>query len=70
VSVLGEAAHAAGALTLGRGLHDAGRILAVSLAVLPIALAVLIPLVLPLGALLIGARGWRRQQRERALGPS
>jgi Domain of unknown function (DUF4349) len=67
VTVLGEAAQASGGLTLGRGLHDAGQILTVSVAALLIALAVLIPFTLLLGALLLGARGWRRQQRERAL---
>jgi hypothetical protein len=70
VSVLGETAHTSGGLTLGRGLHDAGHILVVALAVALIALAVLVPLALLLGALTIGTRGWRRQQRERALGPS
>jgi hypothetical protein len=69
VSVLGETAHASGGLTLGRGLHDAGHILVVALAVVLIALAVLVPLALLLVLLAIGARGWRRQQRERALGP-
>ncbi len=70
VSVLGETAHASGGLTLGRGLDDAGHILVVALAVALIALAVLVPLALLLGALTIGVRGWRRQQRERALGSS
>lgn len=70
VTVLGETAQASSGLTLGRALHDAGHILTVFLGLLLIALAVLIPFALLLGALLLAARGWRRQQRERALGPS
>jgi hypothetical protein len=69
VTVLGETAQASSGLTLGRALHDAGHILTIFLGVLLIALAVLIPLALLLGALLLGAHGWRRRQRERALGP-
>lgn len=73
VSVLGESGHAhaaGGGLTVGRGLHDAGHVLAVSAAVLLIVLAVLLPLALLLAGALLGGRGWRRQHRERALGPS
>jgi hypothetical protein len=54
-------------LTLRRGLHDAGRVLAGAGAVLLIALAVLVPLAvvgLALDALL---RAWRRRRREAAL---
>ncbi len=69
VGVIGESPHAGGALTLGRGLHDAGHILTVSFAVALIALAVLVPLAILLAALLLGRNGWRRQRRERALGP-
>ena len=68
VTVLGDA-HAAGeGLTLRRGLHDAGRVLAVSLTVLLIAAAVLVPLALVLAALIAAARLWRRNRRERVLG--
>ena len=67
VTVLGEAAHGGGGLTLRRGLDEAGHVLAVSLAVLMIAAAVLIPLGIALTALALGGRYWRRQRRERVL---
>jgi hypothetical protein len=67
VSVLGNAHVASEGLTLHRGLHDAGRVLTVALVVLLIALAVLVPLALVLGALLWVRRVWRRHQREQAL---
>jgi hypothetical protein len=67
VTVLSEAPHASTGLTLGNGLSDAGHVLATALAVALIALAVLIPLGLILAVLLAGARGLRRQRRERAL---
>jgi hypothetical protein len=54
-------------LTLSRGLHDAGRVLVVTLAVLLIAAAVLVPLALVIFALAAGRRTWRRHQRERVL---
>jgi hypothetical protein len=66
--VLGEAHHAAGG-SLGRGLHDAGKVLTVSLAVLVVAAAVLVPFALLLAAFTLGGRLWRRQRRERVLGP-
>jgi Domain of unknown function (DUF4349) len=68
VSVLGDARAANEGLTLHRGLHDAGRVLTVTLVVLLIAAAVLIPLALVLIALTAARRAWRRQRRERALG--
>jgi hypothetical protein len=68
VTVLGAAHHGGTGSTLGRGLSDAGKVLAVSLAVLLVAAAVLVPLGLLLGALLLGGRLWRRQRRERVLG--
>ena len=67
VTVLGEAHHAGGG-TLGRGLRDAGKVLTVSLAVLVVAAAVLVPLTLLLLAFALGGRFWRRQRRERVLG--
>jgi hypothetical protein len=68
VSVLGDARASEEGLTLHRGLHDAGRVLTVTLVVLLIAAAVLIPLALVLLALTAARRAWRRQRRERALG--
>jgi hypothetical protein len=69
VTVLGEVHHAGGGLTLGRGLNDAGHVLTVSLAVLVVVAAVIVPLGLLIAALLLGGRFWRRQRRERVLGP-
>ncbi len=70
VDVLGEAHPAGGGLTLRRGLHDAGRVLTVALAVLLIGLAALVPL-LAVGLILgLTARALRRAARERALGGS
>jgi hypothetical protein len=68
VSVLGDARASDEGLTLHRGLYDAGRVLTVTLIVLLIAAAVLIPLALVLMALMVARRAWRRQRRERALG--
>jgi cellobiose-specific phosphotransferase system component IIA len=68
VSVLGDAHVSEEGLTLHRGLHDAGRVLTVTLVVLLIAAAVLIPLAFLLLALMAARRVWRRQRRERALG--
>jgi hypothetical protein len=68
VSVLGDARAGSEGLTLHRGLHDAGRVLTVTLVVLLIAAAVLIPLALVLIALMLARRAWRRRRRERALG--
>jgi hypothetical protein len=70
VTVLGDA-HAAGeGLTLHRGLHDAGRVLTVTLVVLLIAAAALIPLALLLLGLTAAVRVWRRRRREQVLGTS
>lgn len=57
------------ALTLGRGLHDAGDVLAVAGAVVLIALAVLLPLAVLVFACAALARSWRRRRREAALEP-
>lgn len=54
-------------LTLHRGLHDAGRVLTVTLVVLLIAAAVLVPLALVAIALATARRAWRRHRRERVL---
>jgi hypothetical protein len=67
VSVLGDAHATSEGLTLHRGLHDAGRVLTVVLVVLLIAAAVLVPLALVVGVLLLARRSWRRRQREHAL---
>jgi uncharacterized protein DUF4349 len=67
VTVIGDAAAASEGLTLHRGLHDAGRVLIVTLVVLLVAAAVLVPLALVLGAVGSGRGVWRRYQRERAL---
>ncbi|HEY4917572.1 MAG TPA: DUF4349 domain-containing protein [Solirubrobacteraceae bacterium] len=70
VTVLGDA-HAAGeGLTLHRGLHDAGRVLTVTLVVLLIAAAALVPLALLLLGLTAAVRVWRRRRREQVLGTS
>jgi hypothetical protein len=70
VTVLGDA-HAAGeGLTLHRGLHDAGRVLTVTLVVLLIAAAALVPLALLALGLTGTGRMWRRRRREQALGAS
>lgn len=68
VTVFGEPHHAGGGSTLARGLHDAGKVLTVSLAALIVAAAVLVPLGLLLAAVVTGGRFWRRQRRERVLG--
>jgi hypothetical protein len=57
------------ALTLGRGLHDAGDVLAVGGAVVLIGLAVLLPLGLLGLAGFAVSRAWRRRRREAALKP-
>ncbi len=66
VTVVGDS-HTTGGLTLGRGLHDAGRVLTVALGVLLIGLAALIPIALVALAFGLGARVLRRGRRERAL---
>lgn len=70
VTVLGSAQPEGGGLTIRRGLHDAGRILTVALALLVIAAAVLVPLALLFAALALAARRWRRYTREGALADS
>jgi hypothetical protein len=67
VTVVGDVRAGSEGLTLHRGLHDAGRVLVVAVAVLLIAAAILLPLALLLTALVTGASAWRRYQRERAL---
>jgi hypothetical protein len=67
VTVIGDE-HASGeGLTVHRALHDAGRVLLVSLTVLLIGAAVLVPLALLIAALAGGLTAWRRFRRERAL---
>jgi hypothetical protein len=67
VTVVGDKSVGSEGLTLNRGLHDAGRVLVVTLALLLIAAAVLVPLALVILALVTGSRAWRRHQRERVL---
>jgi len=67
VTVLGDARTGNEGLTLHRGLHDAGRVLVVTLVILLIAAAMLVPLALLVAVLLTGGRTWRRYQRERVL---
>jgi hypothetical protein len=67
VTVVGNAAASGGALTLSRGLHDAGDVLRSALAVLLIALAVLVPLAVLFALSLAAWRATRRRLRERAL---
>jgi Domain of unknown function (DUF4349) len=67
VTVLGDARAVSEGLTLHRGLHDAGRVLVMTLVVLLIAAAILVPLALLLLALLSARRAWHRYARERAL---
>lgn len=56
-------------LTVGRGLHDAGDVLATAGAVALIALAVLVPLAIVALAAAALSRAWRRHRREAALEP-
>jgi hypothetical protein len=63
VTVVGDKNASSEGLTLHRGLHDAGRVLTVTLVVLLIAAAVLVAI-----ALAAAGRAWRRHQRERVLG--
>ena len=67
VSIRGETTVGGEQSTLGRGLDEAGHVLAVALTVLLVGLAVLVPLALLVLALAGGARVWKRQLRERAL---
>jgi hypothetical protein len=68
VTVVGDKNAGSEGLTLHRGLHDAGRVLTVTLVVLLIAAAALVPLALIALALATALRGWRRHRRERVLG--
>jgi hypothetical protein len=68
VTVLGEQPAPESAFTVRKAVHDAGHVLLVSLTVLLIALAVLLPLSIALGLLGAGHAAWRRHSRERALG--
>ena len=67
VTVLGDKSAGSEGLTLHRGLHDADRVLVVTLVVLLIAAAVLVPLALLIAALASARRAWRRYRRERIL---
>jgi hypothetical protein len=67
VTVAGDAHPVSEGLTLHRGLHDASRVLVVTLVVLLIAAAVIVPLALLIAGLVTGRRAWSRYQRERAL---
>jgi hypothetical protein len=66
VTVAGTAHARSEGLTLHRGLHDAGRVLVLTLVVLLVAVAILVPLAL-LAALPTSRSAWRRYQRERVL---
>jgi Domain of unknown function (DUF4349) len=70
VTVVGDAQAGSEGLTLHRGLHDVGRLLTITLVVLIIGLAALVPLALLLSGVLLARRAWRRYQRERALSQS
>jgi hypothetical protein len=67
VTVLGDANAGKEGLTLHRGLHDAGRVLVVTLVVLLIMAAVLVPLALVIAISAVARGAWRRHQRERVL---
>ena len=67
VTVLGYRSSGSEGLTLHRGVHDAGRVLTVTLVVLLVAAAVLLPLGLLLLAGFSARSAWRRRLRERAL---
>jgi len=67
VNIAGDGAGASEGLTLHRAVHDAGRVLVVTLSVLLIAAAILVPLALLFIALAGVRSAWRRHRRERAL---
>lgn len=67
VTVVGDENASSEGLTLHRGLHDAGRVLTVTLVILLIAAAVLVPLALVAIALATAWRAWRRHRREGVL---
>ena len=65
VTVIGDGHAGSEGLTLHRGLHDAGRVLVVTLVVLLIAAAILVPLALLLAALVTTRRGSHSPNRQR-----
>jgi Domain of unknown function (DUF4349) len=67
VTVVGNGHASSEGLTLDRGLHDAEGVLTVTLDVLLVLVATLVPLALVLAGLATGLRAWRRYHRERAL---
>ena len=67
VTVVGNGHASSEGLTLTRGLHDAEGVLTVTLDVLLVLVATLVPLALVLAGLVTGLRAWRRYHRERAL---
>jgi hypothetical protein len=70
VTVIGDARAGSEGLTLHRGLHDAGRVLLITVVVLLVAAAILVPLALLALALALARSAWRRYQRERVLDAS
>ncbi|MHB8234861.1 MAG: DUF4349 domain-containing protein [Solirubrobacteraceae bacterium] len=67
VTVVGDAHAGSDHSTLSKGLHDAGDVLKVALAVLLVALAVLVPLAILAALIALGWRASHRRLRERAL---
>lgn len=67
VTVVGDAHASSEGLTPRRGLHDAGQVLLVTLTVLLIGAAVLVPLALLVAGLVAGRGVLRRYRRERVL---
>jgi len=67
VTILGDTQPASEGLTIHRGLHDAGRVLLVTLTAILILAAVLVPLALLAAGIASGRRALRRHRRERAL---
>ena len=67
VAVVGDAHAGNDRSTLSNGLHDAGDVLKIALAVLIVALAVLGPLAILAALIAFGWRASRRRLRERAL---
>jgi hypothetical protein len=67
VTVLGDQHASSEGLTVHHALHDAGGVLLVTLTVLLIGAAVLVPLALLIAVLAGGLRAWRRFRREQAL---
>jgi Domain of unknown function (DUF4349) len=67
VTVVGDKSVGSEGLTLHRGLHDAVRVLTVTLVILLIAAAVLVPLGLLAIALATAKRAWLQHRRERVL---